>query len=181
MKVNAVLWYRAASPLETVKNVQNWREAVIQAAETLLRDAIGRNSMDSLLKDRETTNAELKATLGRAVTQYGVEIIAVELKDLDIPEGMQRALAREAEALREKRARLVKAEGERDAAAQLAEAAATMAATPGALELRRLQTLSEIGAEHNSTIVIAMPTDAARSAGMTVALAHATGTPAEGQ
>jgi regulator of protease activity HflC (stomatin/prohibitin superfamily) len=171
VKVNAVLWYRAVDPALTVVAVANWNNAVKQAAETALRDTIGQNELDILLKDRATANESLKVLLSRAIGKWGVEAMAVELKDLDIPESMQRAIAREAEAVREKRARIIKAEGELAAAQTLAQAAATMESSPAALQLRQLQTLSEIGAEHNSTIVVAMPTDS--QAGTMAALMRA--------
>ncbi len=159
VKVNAVLWCRVADPTRSVLEVIDWREAVQQAAETTLRDTIGQSELDGLLKDRVRTNLMLKTALVAAVSPWGVEITAVELKDLDIPENMQRALAREAEAVREKRARVIKAEGEYEASTRLNDAAMVIARNPVALELRRLQTLAEIGAEHNSTIVISTPTD----------------------
>jgi len=161
VKVNAVLWCRVENPERSVLTVVDWREAVQQAAETTLRDTIGQSELDGLLKDRVRTNLMLKTALVAAVSPWGVEITAVELKDLDIPESMQRALAREAEAVREKRARVIKAEGEYEASARLNDAAMIIARNPVALELRRLQTLSEIGAEHNSTIIISTPNDAA--------------------
>jgi regulator of protease activity HflC (stomatin/prohibitin superfamily) len=158
VRVSAVLWYHAADPERVVVSVADWREAVIQAAETAMRDAIGQNDLDSLLKNRPAANAALSAALATTIEGWGVELRRVELRDLDIPENMQRAIAREAEAIREKRARIIKAEGEFEAAEKLSQAARFIAAFPAALELRRLQTLAEIGAEHNSTIVVAMPT-----------------------
>ncbi len=159
VKINAVLWVRPDDPARVVIAVQNWEEAVVQAAETALRDAIGQSDLDQLLKERLQINARLLDLLGRTVSGWGVAIDAVEIKDLDIPEQMQRAIAREAEAIRERRARIIKAEGEREAGRTLAEAAALMEGAPAALELRRLQTISEIGAEHNSTVVTMVPTE----------------------
>ena len=159
VKVNAVLWYRAVEPKLVVTSVVNWQSAVVQAAETGMRDAIGQSELDQILKDRTTINARLLELLRTTCAQWGVAVDAVEIKDLDIPEQMQRAIAREAEAIREKRARIIKAEGERDASKTLADAARIIGEVPGALELRRLQTLSEIGVEHNSTIVAMFPTE----------------------
>ncbi len=159
VRVNAVLWFRAEDPTRVLIAVQNWDSAVIQAAETSLRDAIGQSDLDQILKDRTTINSRLLELLTRTCKQWGVMVDAVEIKDLDIPEQMQRAIAREAEAIREKRARIIKAEGEQEASAKLAEAARMIAEVPGALELRRLQTLAEIGVEHNSTIVAMFPTE----------------------
>ncbi len=159
VKINAVLWFRAVDAAKVVTTVMDWTSAVIQAAETGLRDAIGQSELDLILKDRTSINARLLELLDKTVKQWGVTVDAVEIKDLDIPEQMQRAIAREAEAIREKRARIIKAEGENEASAKLAEAAKTIGEVPGALELRRLQTLSEIGVEHNSTIIAMFPTE----------------------
>jgi len=159
VRVNAVLWFRADSPTQVVTSVENWVSATVQAAETALRDAIGQSELDQMLKDRMSINKRLQELLREASLKWGVEVDTVEIKDLDIPQQMQRAIAREAEAIREKRARLIKAEGELSAAKQLAEAAATIGGSPGALELRRLQTLSEIGVEHNSTIIAMLPVE----------------------
>jgi regulator of protease activity HflC (stomatin/prohibitin superfamily) len=159
VKVNAVLWYRAVEPKLVMTSVVNWQSGVIQAAETGMRDAIGKSDLDQMLKERTTINLRLLDLLGKTCAQWGVAVDAVEIKDLDIPEQMQRAIAREAEAIREKRARIIKAEGEREASQTLAAAARIIGEVPGALELRRLQTLSEIGVEHNSTIVAMFPTE----------------------
>jgi len=159
VKVNAVLWYRAVDPVRVVTAVENWRIAVIQAAETGMRDAIGQSDLDQMLKDRIAINKRLLDLLYAAAERWGIEVDAVEIKDVDIPEQMQRAIAREAEAIREKRARIIKAEGENDAAQKLAEAATMIATAPGALELRRLQTLTEIGVEHNSSIIAMLPVE----------------------
>lgn len=159
VRVNAVLWFRAVDPVKVVTTVVDWQGAVIQAAETSMRDAIGQSDLDQMLKERTTINTRLLTLLAETCTQWGVIVDAVELKDLDIPEQMQRAIAREAEAIREKRARIIKAEGEMEASQTLANAARIISDTPGALELRRLQTLSEIGVEHNSTIIAMFPTE----------------------
>lgn len=159
VRVNAVLWFRAINPTRVLTVVEDWQRAVLQAAETGMRDAIGQSDLDGLLKDRALINQRLMGMLSKAVEHWGVAIDAVEIKDLDIPESMQRAIAREAEAIREKRARIIKAEGEQEAAEKLGQAAATIGATQGALELRRLQTLTEIGVEHNSTVIAMLPVE----------------------
>src|SRR3954452_25261406 len=159
VRVNAVLWFRADSAVHVVTSVENWMSATVQAAETALRDAIGQSELDQMLKDRIAINRRMQDLLREASMKWGVEIDSVEIKDVDIPEQMQRAIAREAEAIREKRSRIIKAEGEHEAAKKLAEAAAVIAKTPGALELRRLQTLTEIGVEHNSTIIAMLPVE----------------------
>jgi len=157
VRVNAVVWYNVIDPAKALNAVVDPYLAVLQASETALRDTIGQHDLDSLLKHREAVNAKLMELLERSAAKWGVHIDAVELRDLDIPEQMQRALAREAEATREAKARLIKAQGEAAASATLVEAARMIQSVPAALELRRLQTLSEIGAEHNSTIVLALP------------------------
>ena len=159
VKVNAVLWFRAQDAVRVITTVQAWESAVIQAAETAMRDAIGQSDLDQLLKDRILINQRLQDMLAKACDHWGIVIDSIEMKDLDIPEQMQRAIGREAEAIREKRARIIKAEGEKEAAQTLADAAAMIGSTPGALEMRRLQTLSEIGVEHNSTIIAMMPVE----------------------
>ena len=159
VRVNAVLWYRAADPARVVTSVEAYKSAVVQAAETGMRDAIGQSDLDQMLKDRIGINKRLLELLAGAAGRWGIEIDAVEIKDVDIPEQMQRAIAREAEAIREKRARIIKAEGENEAAQKLAEAATMIGSAPGALELRRLQTLTEIGVEHNSTIIALLPVE----------------------
>ncbi|MDD1453211.1 slipin family protein [Sphingomonas sp. H160509] len=159
VRVNAVLWYRAVDPARVVTSVEKYQAAVVQAAETGMRDAIGQSDLDQMLKDRIGINKRLMDLLSAAAGRWGIEIDAVELKDVDIPEQMQRAIAREAEAIREKRSRIIKAEGENEAAQKLAEAATMIGSAPGALELRRLQTLTEIGVEHNSTIIAMLPVE----------------------
>ena len=159
VRVNAVLWFRAASPVQVITSVENWVNATVQAAETSLRDAIGQSELDQMLKDRITINKRMQELLREASLKWGVEVDSVEIKDVDIPEQMQRAIAKEAEAIREKRARIIKAEGEQIAASKLAEAAELLGGSSGALELRRLQTLAEIGTEHNSTILAMLPVE----------------------
>lgn len=151
VRANAIVWYRANDPVKTIVTVRDWNFAVQQAAETALRDTIGQNELDQLLNERGGANQTLLRVLSLRVEVWGVGIDGAELKDLEIPDTMQRAIAREAEAVREKRARIIKADGEAEAAKKLAEAAATM--TPGAIRLRELQMISEVGIE-NSTIVI---------------------------
>ena len=164
VRVNAVLWFRAESPIQVVTAVEDWVSATVQAAETALRDAIGQSDLDLMLKDRASINHRLQQLLRDASLKWGVEIDSVEIKDVDIPEQMQRAIAKEAEAIREKRARIIRAEGEQEAAAKLTQAAETIGSAPAALELRRLQTLSEIGVEHNTTIVAMLPVELVHAA-----------------
>jgi regulator of protease activity HflC (stomatin/prohibitin superfamily) len=164
VRVNAVVWFRADAPIQVVTAVEDWRAATVQAAETALRDAIGQSELDLMLKDRASINHRLQHLLREASLKWGVEIDSVEIKDVDIPEQMQRAIAKEAEAIREKRARIIRAEGESEAATKLSQAAETISTAPGALELRRLQTLSEIGVENNTTIVAMLPVELVHAA-----------------
>jgi regulator of protease activity HflC (stomatin/prohibitin superfamily) len=164
VRVNAVLWFRADSAVDVITSVENWTSATVQAAETALRDAIGQSELDHMLKDRLAINKRMQDLLSAASMKWGVEIDSVEIKDVDIPEQMQRAIAKEAEAIREKRARIIRAEGEHEAATKLSQAADTISASPGALELRRLQTLTEIGVEHNSTIIAMLPVELVHAA-----------------
>ena len=164
VRVNAVLWFRADSAVNVVTSVENWVSATVQAAETALRDAIGQSELDQMLKDRLAINKRMQDLLSAASMKWGVEIDSVEIKDVDIPEQMQRAIAKEAEAIREKRARIIRAEGEQEAAQKLSQAADTISASPGALELRRLQTLTEIGVEHNSAIIAMLPVELVHAA-----------------
>ena len=159
IKVNAVIWYRVVRPDRAIIEVQDIRNAVIQTALTTLRNAIGQHTLDDVLKEREKLAALLKERVDTVTEPWGVEIHNVEMKNVEIPESMQRAMAQEAEALREKRARIIKAEAELDAARKLREAADEIMKTPASLELRRMQMLTEVGAEQNSMTIIMMPSE----------------------
>jgi len=159
IKVNAVIWYRVVKPNLAVIEVQNVRNAVIQMALTTLRNIIGQHSLDDVLKDREKLAGFIKERVDKVTEAWGVEIQNVEMKNVEIPATMQRAMAQEAEALREKRARIIKAEAEMDAAVKLREAADEIMKTPASLELRRMQMLTEIGAEQNTMTVVMMPSE----------------------
>ncbi|HEY4942615.1 MAG TPA: slipin family protein [Rhizomicrobium sp.] len=170
IKVNAVLRYKIANPEQAIVAVQNYGAAVYQLALTSLRNIIGQHVLDEVLKERDQINETLKKIVDDATTPWGIHIEMVEMKDVEIPEAMQRAMAREAEAIREKRARIIKAEAESEASEKLAIAARVVAANPAALELRRMQMVSEIGAEHNTTTIVLMPSE---MVGMGAALARA--------
>ena len=159
IKVNAVIWYRVVKPDLAIIEVQNVRNAVIQVALTTLRNVIGQHSLDDVLKEREKLSNLLKERVDSMTEAWGVEIQNVEMKNVEIPASMQRAMAQEAEALREKRARIIKAEAEMDAAVKLREAADEIMKTPASLELRRMQMLTEIGAEQNTMTVVMMPSE----------------------
>lgn len=159
VKVNAVIWYRVNKPDLAVIEVADVRNAVIQSALTTLRNVIGQHSLDDVLKEREQIGGLIKTRVDEMTEPWGVEIRAVEMKNVEIPESMQRAIAQEAEALREKRARIIKAEAEMEAARKLREAADEIMKMPAALELRRMQMLTEIGAEQNTMTVVMMPSE----------------------
>jgi regulator of protease activity HflC (stomatin/prohibitin superfamily) len=159
VKVNAVLWYRVTDPFKAILEVAAFRDAVYQVSLTSLRNVIGQHALDEVLKERDQINAQLKAIVDQSTEPWGVSIESVEMKDVEIPQSMQRAMAREAEAMREKRARIIKAEAELDASAKLGEASRVITQNPLGLELRRMQMISEVGAEHNTTTIIMMPSE----------------------
>ena len=159
VKVDAVVWYRVTNPTHSVIEVQNVSQAVTQTALTLLRNTIGKHSLDDLLKEKDKLSEELRLDIDRATHPWGIEVQRVEMKDVVIPESMQRAMAQEAEALREKRARIIKAEAELEAAERLKQAALVIMECPPALELRRMQMITEVGAEQNTTTIVMMPSE----------------------
>jgi regulator of protease activity HflC (stomatin/prohibitin superfamily) len=168
VQANAVIWYRIVKPDLAYIEVQNVRNAVIQVALTTLRNVIGQHSLDDVLKEREKLGLLIKTRVDQVTEAWGVEVQNVEMKNVEIPSTMQRAMAQEAEALREKRARIIKAEAEFEAAMKLREAADEIMKTPASLELRRMQMLTEIGAEQNTMTVVMMPSEfveAARALG----------------
>lgn len=159
IKVNAVLWFNVSNASDAVLKVANFNQAVYQFAVTTLRNIIGQHFLDEVLKERESINKTLQTIVDAATEPWGITIEMVEMKDVEIPGSMQRAMAREAEAVREKRARIIKAEAEFDAAEKLTLSAKQMADNPISLELRRMQMLSEIGIDNNTTTVILMPSE----------------------
>ncbi len=165
VKVNAVLWYKVRDPEKAVLTVENFRAAVQQVALTGLRNVIGQHDLDEVLKSRDSINAILKRNVGEITAPWGVEVELIEMKDVEIPQEMQRVMAMEAEAIREKRARIIKADAEYEASRKLADAAQLMVGNPAALELRRMQMVAEVGAENNSTTVIMVPADFVHIAG----------------
>ncbi len=159
VKVNAVLWYRITDPAKAILEVADFRSAVYQVALTSLRNIIGQHLLDEVLKERDRINDQLRAIVDKDTDPWGVLVEMVEMKDVEIPPSMQRAMAREAEAIREKRARIIKAEAELEASQKLAGAAEQITTNPLGLELRRMQMISEVGAEQNSTTIIMMPSE----------------------
>ena len=159
VKVNAVVWLKIVDPIKSVVAVADFYSAAYQVALTSLRNIIGQHYLDEVLKERDKINTALQLVVDAATEPWGVKVEMVEMKDVEIPVQMQRAMAQEAQATREKRARIIKAEAEQEAAAKLAEAAVIIAANPLALELRRMQMITEVGAEQNTTTIIMMPTE----------------------
>jgi len=159
IKVNAVLYMLVRDPVKAVIGVENYLYATSQLAQTTLRSVLGETEMDELLMNREKINAILKNIIDKRTEEWGVEVSAVEVKDVDLPPEMKRAMARQAEAERERRAKIINAEGEFQAAAKLSEAADVISQNPVTIQLRYLQTLLEIGGEQNSTVVFPLPID----------------------
>ena len=173
VKVDAVVWYRVVSPEDSVVKVQNMRQAVTQVALTALRNVIGEHSLDEVLKEREKVTTIMQTAIDRITTPWGIKVEMVEMKNVEIPKTMQRAMAQEAEALREKRARIIKAEAELEAAHQLRGASEVIMQNPAGLELRRMQMITEVGAEQNTTTIIMMPSEFVSVAGALAKLATA--------
>jgi regulator of protease activity HflC (stomatin/prohibitin superfamily) len=159
VKVNAVVYYRVIDPSRSIVDVEDYTYATSQLAQTTLRSVLGQAELDDLLASRERLNLELQQILDRQTDPWGIKVSAVEVKHVDLPEDMRRAMARQAEAEREKRAKIIHAEGELIASEKLTQAAAVISAERGAMTLRYLQTLNEIAAEQNSTIVFPLPID----------------------
>jgi regulator of protease activity HflC (stomatin/prohibitin superfamily) len=180
--VDAVVYYRVVDPLKAIINVQNYQLAVSQVAQTSLRAVTGRSNMDTLLSEREHVNAELKDVID-APTEgpWGIRVERVEVKDISLPESMKRSMSRQAEAERERRARIIAADGEYQASKKLAQAASVMAADPAALQLRLLQTVVEVAAEKNSTLVMPFPVELLRFFDRAALATTPAATPADAQ
>jgi regulator of protease activity HflC (stomatin/prohibitin superfamily) len=157
VKVSAVLYYRVVDPRRAIVEVENYQYATSQLAQTTLRSVLGQAQLDDLLSERDRLNQQLQNILDQHAEPWGIKVSAVEVKHVDLPENMQRSMARQAEAEREKRAKIIHAEGELEASAKLAEAAGVIASQPVSITLRYLQTLTEIAAEKNSTIIFPVP------------------------
>src|SRR5438874_2539219 len=159
IKVNAVIYFLVVDPRNAVTKVANFINATSQIAQTTLRSVLGQSSLDELLANREKINTRLQKIIDEQTEPWGIKVSTVEIKDVELPQTMQRAMAKQAEAEREKRAKIIHAEGEFEAAQQLTDAAKVIAESPSALQLRYLQTLTEIGVERNTVIVFPMPID----------------------
>lgn len=159
IRVNAVLYYRITDPEKAIINVADYRNATYQIALTTLRNVVGQHFLDEVLKDRNKINKAVRPIVDEVTDPWGLSVERVEIKDVEIPGAMQRAMAKEAEAVREKRARLIKAEAEQEASMKLTQAAKEIASNPAALELRRMQMVSEVGVEQNTTTILMLPSD----------------------
>jgi regulator of protease activity HflC (stomatin/prohibitin superfamily) len=159
VKVNAVVYFRVFEPDKAIVEVQDYNYATSQLAQTTLRSVIGSAELDELLSEREKINQELQSILDKQTDSWGIKVSAVEVKHVDLPENMQRAIARQAEAERERRAKIINADGELQASEKLSQAAHVLSTQPISVQLRFLQTLTEIAVEKNSTIVFPVPID----------------------
>lgn len=159
MKVNAVVYFRAMDPNKAITEVENYHFATSQMAQTTLRSVLGQMTLDDVLTEREKINSQLQEIIDKATDPWGIKVSNVELKHVDLPQEMQRAMARQAEAERERRAKVIAAEGEYQASEKLTAAAKTLSQEPMSLQMRYLQTLVEISAEKSSTIVFPLPID----------------------
>jgi regulator of protease activity HflC (stomatin/prohibitin superfamily) len=162
VRVDAVVYFKVIDPVKALVDVQDYLSAVGQVAQTSLRSIIGKSELDDLLSNRERLNQGLELMLETPAMGWGIEIDRVEIKDVALPESMKRSMARQAEADRERRARIITADGELQASEKLSQAAAAMSETPGALQLRLLQTVVEVAAERNSTLVLPFPVELLR-------------------
>jgi regulator of protease activity HflC (stomatin/prohibitin superfamily) len=162
VKVNAVIYFRVVDPVKAVIQVENYLYATSQLAQTTLRSILGQVELDDLLSEREKLNLRLQEVLDRHTDPWGIKVSLVEVKYVDLPQEMQRAMAKQAEAERERRAKIISAEGEYQAATKLAEAATILSQNPMSLQLRYLQTLIEVSSEKNSTLIFPLPIDLLR-------------------
>jgi regulator of protease activity HflC (stomatin/prohibitin superfamily) len=159
VSVNAVILFKVVDPIKAVVNVESYLESTFQYAQTTLRSVLGSVDLDEVLSERESLNKRIQEILDQHTDPWGVKVSAVEIKQVDLPKEMQRAMATQAEAERQRRAKVINAQGESQSAEKLVEAARAIEATPAALQLRYLQTLQEIASEHNSTIIFPLPMD----------------------
>jgi len=176
IKVNAVIWFRIIDPERAVMQVREVSHAVVQVSVTTLRTALGQHTLDDILKAQDAIGESMQKSIDSVTEPWGVKVELVQMKNVEIPPTMQRAMAQEAEALREKRARLIKAEAELDAAEQLRQAAEVIMQNPAGLELRRMQMITEVGAEQNTMTIIMMPSEFVAAARGIAQLAATTGT-----
>jgi regulator of protease activity HflC (stomatin/prohibitin superfamily) len=180
-RVTAVAYFRVVDANRAVVEVQDYLSATLQIAQTTLRSVLGKAELDTLLAERERLNEDLQKIIDEQTEPWGVKVTIVEIKDVEIPENMQRAIARQAEAERERRAKIINAEGEFQASAKLADAADVMSRNPTTLQLRYLQTLLEVGGNNNSTVIFPIPIDLIRPFLDVVKAVPASGTPPDAE
>lgn len=173
VSIDGVIFLRVNSPQDAVIQVQNYAHAIRQYAQTALRDVIGALTLDQILADRESVGHQIEKMVESETEGWGLEVAAIRIQDIVLPEDLKRVMARQASAEREKRANITKSEGDRDAAANLSEAASVMAASPGALQLRMLQTLDSLGSSQANTVVLALPVEVTSALGAVPGLANA--------
>jgi len=164
VEVDAVVYYQIVNPKNAILNVENFAHASVKMAQTTPRDIVGKSDLDRLLMKKEEIGKDIQVILDKATDSWGIKVISVEIKDVVLPQMLKRAMAKEAEATREKKARLIKASAEYEASAKFEKAAETMMKSPAAMQLRQLQTWQEIGAEQNSLMIL-IPTDFAKNSG----------------
>ncbi|MFW0884489.1 slipin family protein [Candidatus Acidulodesulfobacterium sp. H_13] len=169
LKISAVVYYKIVDPLNAIVKVEDFNYAVSQLAQTTLRSVCGEGELDKLLSERENINMEIQDILDKHTGPWGVKVTVVELKQIDLPQDMQRAMARQAEAERDRRAKIINADGEFQASQRLSDAAKIIAENPMALQLRYLQTLNEISSTNNTTMIIPVPLDVIREVGKSMA------------
>jgi regulator of protease activity HflC (stomatin/prohibitin superfamily) len=184
IRVEAAVFYRVVDPVKAVVAIRDYQHGVLRIAQTTLRATLGQHELDDLLANQATINELLERIIDAATEPWGINVVKVETKDIDLPDTMKRAMARQAEAERERRAKVIAAEGEFQAAERLSQAAGVIAREPGTLTLRTLQTLAEVATEHNSTIVLPIPIDIldalrGRASAAPAAPAQITAAPAE--
>ncbi|MFA5995394.1 MAG: slipin family protein [Patescibacteria group bacterium] len=173
VRMNAVIYYKVASPEKAILEVEDFYYAVSQLAQTTMRNIIGAVSLDELLANRDEIAKKIKTIVDEATEQWGIDVVSVELKHIELPENLKRTMAKQAEAEREKRATIINSEGEVIAADNLSKAAATMAATPGALHLRTLNSINDISSDQSNTVVFAVPIEVLRAVdGITEYMKH---------
>ncbi len=159
IRIDAVLYYRVEHPEKAIIQVKHYEHAIAQTTLTTLRNVVGQHKLDEVLNNRSSINEAISLIVDKISDEWGLKVKSIDIKDVEIPKDMQRAMAKEAEAIREKRARIIKAEAEQEAAGKLTEAARKIANDPMALELRRMQMVSEVGAEQNTTTLLMMPSE----------------------
>ena len=163
LKVNAVLYYKVADSTKAILDVEHYGYAVSQLAQTTMRDVVGEVALDELLQKRDTVSKRIKEIVDKATDPWGIKVETVELKHVELPEDMKRVIGKEAEAEREKRAVIIKADGEVTASTNMAKAAATLAKAPGALHLRTLQSINDLSSDQSNTVVFAIPLEVLRA------------------